>query len=303
MSLILAADIGGTNIRAAIINANGDILEETRHHAQLSTSNSSENEVLEILASSFENLIKKHQPKAIGLGFPGFFLGDSGVLASSPNLPNLNNFNLARKLSARINLPVSAQNDALCAAIGEQRFGAGKGKANLLHITLGTGVGGGLILNHIPYTGEGGMAMEFGHLCINPEASARPCGCGSTGCLEAYASATAIISRYHEQTGLNVDTENIYAQACLGNEIAQSIIEDAGNSLGMAIAEAIKLLDIRTVTISGGLTGAWSLLYPPLTVALNDHLIPPLKGKVNVLRSTLEDNAGILGAAALASQN
>jgi len=193
------------------------------------------------------------------------------------------------------------QNDALCAAIGEHRFGAGKGRPNLLHITLGTGIGGGLILNNTPYTGENGMAMEFGHLSVEYDDSARSCGCGSKGCVEAYASATAISARYFEVSGIKADSKDIYARASQGDHTAKEIIESAGRYLGMAIAEAVKLLDIHSVTISGGLSGAWPLLHPAVTSSLEANLIPPLKGKINVLRSTLDDNAGLLGAAALVS--
>jgi len=298
---ILAADVGGTNIRAAVVS-DGNITEELRSQISLGDRDISENDLIEKLSSFFHQTISSHNDiSAIGIGFPGFFLGSSDTLISSPNLPKLNNVNLAQKLSEALNLPVSIQNDALCAAIGEQRFGAGEGIPNLLHITLGTGIGGGLILNNTPYTGEGGMAMEFGHLTVEHDDSARACGCGGFGCVEAYASATAISARYFDASGTQSDSKNIYMQACGDDETAKAIIESAGHYLGMAIAEAVKLLDIHNVTISGGLTGAWPLLHPAIMDSLNNSLIPPLKGKINVLRSSLDDNAGLLGAAALVS--
>jgi len=301
MSNVLAADIGGTNIRAAVITAAGEIVQELHSRIPLGDRNISEASLINKLTAFFDEMIKKNDTvSAIGIGFPGFFMGNSGLLVSSPNLPLLRNVNLAERLSAALNIPVSIQNDGLCAAIGEHRFGAGMGVANLLHITLGTGIGAGLILHNAPYTGEGGMAMEFGHLRVVHDENARSCGCGGRGCVEAYASATAIAARYLEASAIQADMKEIHERACNGDEDAANSIESAGRYIGMAIAEAVKLLDIHTVTISGGLTGAWPLLHPAIVDTLDTNLIPPLRGKINVLKSTLNDHAGLLGAAALA---
>lgn len=304
MSDVLAADIGGTNLRLARVRPDGCIVDKVRIQADFSQGNNrssqeAETYILGSLADAVRPLLDKHT-SAFALGFPGFFIGDSGVLASSPNIPQLRDFSLAEKLSDKLNLPVTAQNDALCAAVGEAWFGAGKGKKNLLHITLGTGIGGGLILNNTPYTGEAGMAMEFGHLRVAYGHEARSCGCGGQGCVEAYASATAISTRYAEATGQHINTKTIFERAKYGENEAQAIFASAGNNLGTAIAEAIKLLDIHTVTISGGLIGAWDFLHPNIMSSLDNNLIPPLKGTIQVLASTLDDNAGLLGAATLA---
>ena len=203
-------------------------------------------------------------------------------------------------LSDALHIPVTAQNDALCAAIGELHFGAAKGQANLLHITLGTGVGGGLILNHTPYTGESGMAMEFGHLRVDTDhAAARACGCGGNGCVEAYASASAVAEHYARLSGVSCNSKLIHTKALQGDANAIHALSHAGHMLGKAIAEASKLLDIHTITISGGLTGAWSFLHPAIMQSLNQQLIPPMQGKIHVLASTLDDRAGLLGAAVL----
>ena len=299
---VIAADIGGTNIRLARI-CNGLILEEVRHQADFSILRNmskleAENHILHTIEQAMQQL-HHDNVQGLGIGFPGFFIGNSGVLAASPNIPQLKNFALAKKLSEILHIPVTAQNDALCAAIGEQTFGAGQGHKNLLHITLGTGIGGGLILNNTPYTGESGMAMEFGHVQVAYENQARLCGCGNHGCVEAYASATAITARYKELAGLETSSKVIYQRAIDGDTQAVDILESAGVYLGIAIAQAIKLLDIRTVTISGGLVGAWNILHPNIMVPLNANLIPPLKGKISVIPSNLQDNAVILGASKL----
>jgi len=298
----LAADIGGTHIRAAMVDSLGNISHEQRIEAHLSGNNCSEADLIHTLSTLFQGMLEQHpEIQAIGMGFPGFFIGNTGILAASPNLPQLHDVPLASQLSQHLSLPVMVQNDALCAAMGEYRFGAGKGQSNLLHITLGTGVGGGLILNNMPYTGEGGMAMEFGHLRTSYSDNSRLCGCGGYGCVEAYASATALISQYFEHTGTSSTPRDIYALACQGDIFPKQLFEQAGKHLGRAIAEAVKLLDVRTITISGGLIGAWPILEPAIKASLDTNLIPPLKGKVNVLASSLQDHAGLLGAAALTS--
>ena len=306
MKYTLAADVGGTNIRLAIIDQHGQILQESRVQAELSQQSvtlqaNAEQQVIHTLALAMQPMLNQsvYPIESIGVGFPGFFRGDTGILAASPNLPLLHDFPLADLLSNRLKRPVFVQNDALCAAIGEHQHGAGQGKNNLLHITLGTGVGSGLILNNTPYSGEHGMAMEFGHLCIEHH-HGRLCGCGNYGCVEAYASATAVVKRFTEKCGGKHDAKEVFELALQCNDCAEKIMREAGQYLGMAIAEAIKLLDVTTITVSGGLSNAWDLLYPALKDELDTNLISPLKGKVNVLRSNLDDNAGLLGAAAIA---
>lgn len=299
---VIAADIGGTNIRLARI-CEGSILEEVHHQADFSdlkgmSKQEAENHILHTIEAAVQQLSHEHT-QGLGIGFPGFFIGNSGVLAASPNIPQLSNFALAKRLSDKLGMPVTAQNDALCAAIGEQAFGAGQGADNLLHITLGTGIGGGLILNRTPYTGEGGMAMEFGHLKVMHGEQARLCGCGSFGCVEAYASATAISTIYAEIMGQSCDSKMTFERAQQGDKQALQVLTYAGAYLGLAIAQAVTLLDVRRVTISGGLMGAWSMLQPSLMDGLNANLISPLKNKISVLPSTLEGNAGLMGAANL----
>ncbi|MDQ7000263.1 MAG: ROK family protein [Mariprofundus sp.] len=305
MTHVIAADIGGTNIRLAVVDPQGQIIAESRLQGELSrhaetSQAAAEIHVIKTLAGAIKPFASQYDIHELGMGFPGFFHGRSGLLASSPNLPLLQNFALADRLSDTLDMRVSVENDALCAAIGEQKYGAGQGHANLLHITLGTGIGSGLILNNIPYSGEHGMAMEFGHLCIEHH-EGRLCGCGNYGCVEAYASATALINRFTEICQCEIaDAKSIFEQARQGHTCAAKITNEAGMYLGMAIAEAVKLLDVTTITVSGGLSGGWDILHPALKHELDDNLIPPLKGKVDVLRSRLDDNAGLLGAATIA---
>jgi len=305
---VLALDVGGTNIRLAVVNQSGHVIARQQCKTSLSRMDVSSNdqaeaETLRILTSSITDMLTSHSGiYAIGVGFPGFFRQETGRLASSPNIPHLLDFPLAERLSDAISLPVHVQNDAILAALGEFRFGVGKGLKNLLHLTLGTGVGGGLILNGIPYLGESGMAMEIGHLCVVP--NGRICGCGGSGCLEAYASASGVVARYAETGHQNItNAEEVYRKALDGDVLATQVLHEAGSYLGQAIAEAVKLLDVHNVSISGGLADAWSFLSEPMNTSLNEKLIPPLKGNVRLHRSRLGGDAGLLGAAILALEN
>lgn len=302
---VLALDVGGTNIRLAIVDRHGDIQARHAIHAELSRLTAdhpdrAEALLLETLTGAIGEMIRDHgEIGAVGIGFPGFFRGDSGVLAASPNLPNLKDFPLSNALCERLKLPVRVQNDGLLAALGEFRFGAGKGVESLIHLTLGTGIGGGLILNGEPYSGEGGMAMEIGHMRLVP--GGRPCGCGAKGCLEAYASASAVTTRYREESGNAAeDAAAVYQLAREGDAVAEHILQEAGDYLGRAIAEAVKLLDVHHISISGGMSAAWEMLLPPMQAAVEREVIPPLRDRIAIHRSELGDDAGLLGAASLA---
>jgi len=301
----LALDVGGTNIRLAVVDQSGHIIARQQcktslSHMEVSSSDQAEAETLRILTSSIADMLASHSGiYTIGVGFPGFFRQETGILASSPNIPHLLDFPLAERLSDAVSLPVHAQNDAALAALGEFRFGVGRDLKNLLHLTLGTGVGGGLILNGIPYLGESGMAVEIGHLCVVP--NGRICGCGGLGCLEAYASASGVTARYAEASSQKtLGAKDVLQRALGGDALAVQILHEAGSYLGQAIAETVKLLDVHNISISGGLTGAWSFLSKPMNASLNEHLIPPLKDTVKLHQSQLGDDAGLLGAAILA---
>jgi len=302
---VLAADVGGTNIRVAVVDRHGCILGRYKHRAglsaiQFSDAKEAEAWVLESLELPLRNMQKKFPgAQAAGVGFPGFFKGFSGVLASSPNLPMLKNIDLTSYLSDQLGMPVIVQNDALTAAIGEFYFGSGEEQESLIHITLGTGVGGGLIVKGEPYPGDGGMAMEIGHLQV--ERNGRRCGCGNNGCLETYTSATAVAARYEELSGNTIeDSAAVHRLALDDDAAARQVIEEAGSYLGKALADTVKLLDVRNISISGGLTSAWDMLLKPMRSALEEGLIPPMRGQVRLSLSTLGDYAGLLGASVLA---
>jgi glucokinase len=204
MALNIGIDVGGTNIRFGVFNGQA-IIDETRIEANLSAVCSelppehSSLEVLRILSNQIIALIEKHDNiQSVGIGFPGFIHPDSKKIVQSPNLPGLRFFNLAAELSAILDLPVVVENDAVAAAYGEyclwQAALNKKTKDSLIYIGLGTGVGGGMIKAGKLFLGQHGVAMEIGHMIVEP--NGRQCGCGNKGCMEQYVSATGVAKSY-----------------------------------------------------------------------------------------------------------
>ncbi len=297
-SAVIAVDIGGTHLRAALVAADGAVIGEVRRvRADFSRLDAAAtgDAVVAVIVDRLRQAIAPwlDQAARIGIGFPGYI--SNGVVMGSPNIPALHEVALAERLADALHRPVVVENDANCAALGEWRFGAGEQAVSLLHLTLGTGVGSGLIRRGAIFSGDQGMALEMGHLRVDWRPDARRCGCGGLGCLEQYASATAVARAY----GHGVEAAEVHARACDGDGRAKELFAQAGAALGGAIAQAVKLLDLRAVTISGGMIGAWDYLAPALERAMEANLLPPQQGKVTVRASTLHDHAGLLGAAAL----
>ncbi len=292
---VLAIDAGGTNLRLAAMTADGEMLA-CEHHAWRPQTLDND-ALLRALAAAIEPLRQRHAPAAIGIGFPGFL--HDGVLRSSPNMPRIRDLPLAARLAAMLGLPVAAENDALCAAIGEHACGAGAQTPHLLHLTLGTGIGAGLILHGKPWRGAHGMAMEFGHLIVDRSEQAARCGCGNRGCVETLASASAVLARFRSTGGKAASAAEVARLAEAGDAMAARVFAQAGEALGAAIAEAAKLLDIAQVSIGGGLANGWALFAPAMQAALEHALIPPLRARIRIVRSALGDRAGLLGAGLL----
>ncbi len=295
---VIAVDAGGTNLRLAAVTARGKILDaERRPWRPQSLDNAA---LARALADATAPMRRRYAPVAIGVGFPGFL--HDGVLLYSPNIPRVRDLPLAAELERTCGLPAMVENDALCAAIGEHAFGAGAGYAHFLHLTLGTGIGAGLILHDRPWRGAHGMAMEFGHLIVDRSEEAARCGCGNRGCVETLASASAVLARFRRAGGEASSTAEAARLAESGDALAARVFEEAGAALGAAIAEAVKLLDIARISIGGGMANAWPLFAPAMRAAMARALIPPLRDRARIVRGSLGDRAGLLGAALLASQ-
>jgi len=314
--IAVGIDVGGTNLRSALIAEDGNIIKRL---SVLSEADKGIDSVIKNLASLIEEIIEGESIVGIGIGIPGIIYSAKGILTQAPNISNVNNYPfrdvLMEKLGGKV--PVFMENDANCAAIGEWWIGAGRNVGSLVIITLGTGVGGGIILNGELWQGADGMAGEIGHITIYPEGAR--CNCGNSGCLESYASAGAIRRMVKEglsdnklETVLREKTgrvskeripEIVRETAIEGDEFALWIWDEVGKALGVAIANLVNLLNVEMIIIGGGLSNAWELFIDrAVREAKKRGLRAPIE-RVRVEKSVLGDDAGILGAGYLVFKN
>lgn len=305
--LILAADVGGTNLRAALVDPAGALL----HHDEDPNPGGTAPEVLAHLNALFGRILAAaHEPPAaITIAMAGLVDPDRGVVLVSPNIPGFRDTPVADAVRAHTGLPTFIENDASAAALGEARFGAGRGLRHLLHLTLGTGIGGGIVINGRLYRGANGLAGEIGHTILDP--AGPPCNCGSRGCVEAIVSGTALGRR----AALLIESGRSPALAALvagrrptgadlfhvaveGDSLAEAEIRHGGHMLGLATGNAVNLLNPEAVTLSGGLLDMGEMFLGPMREAMYSLPYGPASG-TRILLSELGDMTGILGAAAV----
>ncbi len=246
---------------------------------------------------------------AVGLGSPGVLDRAGGIILRSPNLPAFDGFALRDGLSRTLNMPAVLENDANCYALGEWRFGAGRGRESLACFTLGTGVGGGLILDRLLVVGPLGIGGELGHMTIEP--SGRLCPCGAAGCLEAYASATSLIAMLAEALAQNRPTsltggaslKDLARAAEQGDALAGELFASAGRALGRAAAILAVAVGLDCFIIGGGVSASWSLMAPAARRELSRRLHLTDPARVSIMQAQLGDEAPMLGAAALAAES
>src|SRR5215472_6149311 len=268
-SFAIGVDLGGTNMRIAAVEPAGRQLAAICAATDLQRGR---DEILSEICSGIRELARRFAPDhrlvGIGVGVPGIIDLESGTVDSAANLPGWENYPVRQELEERLCVPVILENDANCAAMGEQWLGAGQGVDDLCMITLGTGVGGGFVVQGRPWHGLMGMAGELGHMTVIPDGV--PCGCGSRGCLEQYASATAI-QRMGREASLR-DGDSLLARAakqqdeisaqtvfeCFqqGDPVAQQIFATVGAALGIALANLINALNLPLYVVGGGVAAA-----------------------------------------------
>jgi glucokinase len=300
---VLCIDLGGTNLRYGIINRRGEL--KNFSILTLSNDDKSEQSIIKILWEIIR--AGKADVDSIGIAIPGFIYFDKDVVVSSPNFPDWRNFRIRKILMEKVQLPVLVENDANAFAIGEAWKGAGKEFKNFVGITLGTGVGGGIILNRKIWHGSRGSAGEIGHITVEPEGV--KCNCGARGCLEMFASAQAVIREAKRAfknmiKGYKKDeiSKKIFEMAKAGDEDAKRIFEDVGYYIGIAIADIANLLNIEGVVIGGGLSNAWEFIYPAIKREASYRINPVSRTGLKILRAKLGDYAGLYGMAVLGLQ-
>jgi len=308
---VFAADLGGTHLRVATVDRNGAI-----HCRQVQPTPQAEkpNGIVHALI----NAVRKSEREigelggtltAISIAVPGTVNVAEGVVIKAPNVPCLDGFRLGAALESELEWPVTLENDANAAAVGEMWRGAGQGHRSLICVTLGTGVGGGIILDGKLWRGADGSAAEIGHMGVDPFAGV-PCACGSRGCLEVYASATAIVRMTREArprypNSLLHDTEDltsekVYQAGKEGDELAIEVFRRMGVYLGIGLASLINILDPEIVIIGGGLSNGWELFERHMHQQILERAFSVPARHVKIVRAQCGDDAGLLGAARLA---
>lgn len=298
----IGIDIGGTNTRFALVRGDGVI---TKRHRTVTPGD--RDGFLRQLGDGI-SLLRDEAKMAgwsvagVGIGMPGL-ISRTGEILSSVNLPHCQGIDLVSRINSLVGLPVVVGNDANVAACGEHRFGAGRPYRSLLMITVGTGIGGGLILDNRLWEGAQGFAGEFGHITVEPMGV--PCPCGNRGCVEMYASATAIAEvarRCGAFAGGEPDTGSLALAAAAGDRQAVEIFAAAGRALGIAAAAVVNLLNIEVIVVGGGVAASFHLFAAAMDDEMRSRAFRPAVGPVRIMKGELGDDAGLLGAAALALQ-
>ena len=310
---LIGVDIGGTTTKIAIIQDQGEIVEKW----EIPTDNTNQGKyIIPNITKCIKQKLAEQQMnishiKGIGVGAPGPVNIKTGMMENTPNLSWHDHYPLRELLEKDTGLPVIINNDANCAALGEMWKGAGEGAKDLVCVTLGTGVGGGVIVNGEVVQGVRGAAGEFGHITSIPSGGAT-CNCGKSGCLETIASATGIVRLamemikkanrenalallYHD-TG-RITAENVFSLAKTGDKVAQEILNEVSFHLGLALANVANTLNPHKIIIGGGVSKAGDLLLKPLTEYVQKFSFPQVAFSTEIVLAKLGNNAGVIGAA------
>src|ERR687898_1037995 len=302
----VGVDIGGTKIAAGVFSSEGRLLNEVTYP----TADTRER-LLSTIAEAIMEVQRGYEVGGVCLAVPGFILARENKVLSAANLEAIEGIPLKDEMGDRTGLPVTVENDANAAAWGEFHFGVGKDVDDLVFVTLGTGVGGGIISHGVLLRGARGMGGELGHITAQP--GGPRCGCGNHGCLEALASGTAIARRAREVADQRPDSalgrlamvrtplgEDVLDLARKGDEIALEVLREAGIWLGIGFATFVNLFDPEVIAIGGGLSEAGDLVLEPARRELRLRSTSPSRDLVEIRKATLGARSGMLGAAALA---
>ncbi len=312
----VGVDFGGTNIKVGLVSDRGRVVRQrilsTRAFGRPA-------QCLEGLSDAVKQLaqtvgIRPARLRGVGIGAPGAVDPLRGIVLSATNVPGWRRVPLRRQLERRLGCRCAIDNDANLYTLGEWRFGAGRGSRVLIGLTLGTGVGGGLVCDGLLYHGVSGVAGEVGHMVIHP--GGRRCGCGARGCLEAEVGTAAILSRGREAIRHGAEplralarhahgrlSPELIAQAArAGDAAARRMWVDVGRWLGIALANLVNLLNPDRIMIGGGVANAWPFFAPTMLRTVRAHAMRVPGRAVRIVRAQLGDRAGILGAAVLVWQ-
>jgi glucokinase len=293
----IGLDLGGTNLRAAAIDASGRMLEKVSGSTNYTEGRDALVEDMVVSIQKLRHSLGSERLAGIGVAVPGFIRLEDGVICNSNNLACLEGLRIRDVMEARLGTRVVLENDANAAAMGEKWMGAGREVEDLVLLTLGTGIGGGVISGGKVLHGYLGMAAELGHLTVVPNGN--PCGCGNRGCVEKHASAQAI-SVMARLSGLgDVTSEQVYRMAKGGNEKAQAVFTAMGEALGIALAMLVNIFNFPLYLLSGGVLAAWDMFTPPMLEEMRRRSYTFRTTNTRVEQATLGNEAGLYGAAYL----
>lgn len=303
MKYAFGIDIGGTNTVVGLVDKTGNVLGTDSVKTQSFPVLEEYVKTVSKLAKDliFKNNVSVNDIVGLGIGAPNanYYTGN---IEMAPNLPwKQDKVPLAKMFREELNIPVTITNDANAAALGEKMYGVAKDMDNFIMITLGTGVGSGIVINGQLVYGHDGFAGELGHVII--ERNGRLCGCGRRGCLETYCSATGIVRTAKERNTPFLTSKDIYDAAVKGDETAIDIFKETGTRLGRAFADMVVFSSPEAFVLFGGLAKAGDFIVKYTKEAMEEAIMPIFKGKVKILLSTMKDaDAAVLGASALAWQ-
>ena len=312
---VIGIDVGGTKIAAGLLDREGHLVarQVSRSHAGCPP-----DQVVDAIQHTVDGLfaaagVERERIAGAGVGCAGHINCDCGLVLTNSNLPDWDRHPLRDILQDRLGLPVLLDNDANCAAWGEFCYGAGRGSRHMCYVTFSTGCGMGIIIDGRLYRGATGTAGEIGHTVVNPDGP--QCSCGKRGCLMSYACGMALDQMARDCLACGEDTllkglcgdcpeyisaETIAAAARQGDAVAIRLLDTAGRYFGIGLSTVVQVLNPDTIVIGGGLTHIGPLLLDPCIKALNENIHPVLVGSARILLSELWDDAGVIGAAALA---
>lgn len=307
-SMAIGIDLGGTQLRAALLDQHGNLL--ARKETQTAAT-AGPDRVIDQMRDLTSSLLKDVDHQAIaglGLSMPGPLDTEAGIALDVPTLAGFVDYPLRSELQKRFPFPISLENDGIAAAIGEWQFGAGRGIRNLLYLTVSTGIGGGAIIDGRVIRGRRGMAGHVGHMSLIPDGNL--CPCGNRGCFEAHGSGTAFTQRAQLRAGesantilgkggVAIDSKSVFAAARQGDRLANSLIDEEAEILGRGLTSLIHIFSPELVIVGGGLSNEFARLSPGIRGYVSRSAMPAFRD-VRIVQSALRENSGLVGAAALA---
>ena len=294
----IGLDLGGTNLRGAAIDRDGKILEKIAEETNSEEGREAMLTALTGVVSALRDKCGTEDLGGIGIGVPGFIRLKEGVITNSNNLACLENFPIRDEIERRLNTTVVLENDANAAALGEKWMGAGREVDDLVLLTLGTGIGGGIISGGRLLRGFLGMAGELGHITVVPNGN--PCGCGNQGCVEKHASATAITAMARMlHIGDDLSPKEVHDLASAGDERAKRVFVMMGEALGIALAMLANTFNFPLYLLSGGILPAWEFFAPPMIAEMRRRSFTFRTTETRIEKATLGNEAGLFGAAYL----